>query len=129
MSTQDFTREDGDRKPLQGTPHQGDFGAAISAAALSLDNIQIPAMQDPVTFKSSETMKEAMQKLFKARSDRGFIVNPEGRVKGVVTLRDILMNFAPPVAESVPMGGFFDSALQQTGAVMGPGSGLTVNHS
>jgi len=130
MSAQDFMREeDRDKEPSQGTPHQGDFGNAISAAVLSLDKIQTPAMQAPVTFKSSETMKEAMQKLFRARSDRGFIVDTQGHVTGVVTLRDILMNYAPPIAESVPMGGFFDSALQQTGAFMGPGSVVTVNHS
>lgn len=130
MSTQDFMREDdGDSSSPQGSPHQGDFGTAISAAALSLANIQTPAMHAPVTFNSSETMKEAMQKLFRARSDRGFIVDAEGQVTGVVTLRDILMNFAPPIAEAVPMGGFFDSALQQTGAFMGPGSVVTVNPS
>ena len=86
-------------------------------------------MQDPVTFNASKTMKQAMLKLFRARSDRGYIVDDEGRVKGVVTLRDILMQFSPPLAEQSPMGGFFDSTLEQTGAFMGPGSVVTVHQS
>jgi hypothetical protein len=121
MSVLEFMREgDGDGKQFQGSPHQEDFGAAVSAAALSLANIQTPGMQDPVTFNASETMKQAMLRLFRARSDRGYIVDDEGRVKGVVTLRDILMQFSPPLAEQPPMGGFFDSALEQTGAFMAP---------
>ena len=130
MSVKEFMREgDGGGKQSQGCPRQEDFGAAISAAALSLHNIQTPAMQDPVTLSSSDSMKEAMQKLFRARSDRGYIVDGKGRVKGIVTLRDILMQFSPPLADQPPMGGFFDSALQQTGAFMGPGSIVTVYQS
>nr|XP_024366322.1 SNF1-related protein kinase regulatory subunit gamma-1-like isoform X3 [Physcomitrium patens] len=77
LLAQDFLKEhaDDDGDHLQGTPLQEDFGAAISAAALSLANVKTPPMQDPVTFSSSDTMKEAMQKLFRARSDRGFIVD------------------------------------------------------
>ena len=130
MSILDFMRVgDGDGKQIQGSPRQEDFGAAVSAATLSLAKVQIPAMQDPVTFSSSETMKQAMQKLFRARSDRGYILDNEGRVKGIVTLRDILMQFSPPLAAQPPMGGFFDSALEQTGAFMGPGSVVTLHQS
>jgi len=129
MSTQEFMSESKGSQGGAPEPHPGDFGTAESAAALSLADIQTAAMQDPVTFTASETMKEAMQKLFKARSDRGFIVDTNGHVTGVVTLRDILMKFAPPIADAVPMGGFFDSALQQTGAFMGPVSVVTVRQS
>lgn len=130
MLARDFLQEDGGTHP-QETPQPEDFTAAASAAALSLSNIQTPGMQDPVTFSSSDSMKEAMQKLFRARSDRGFIVDNEGRVKGVVTLRDILMQFSPPVVEprNMHMGGFFDTALEQTDAFLGPGSVVTLHQS
>lgn len=120
-------KEESDDKVPQSTPLQEDFGAAISAAALTLGRFTKPSMQDPITCKATDTLKATMAKLFRSRSDRCFLVDDKGRVKGVVTLRDIIMEFAPPVAETPQWGGFFESALEQTGAHLGPGAVVTIN--
>jgi CBS domain-containing protein len=128
MHVEDFFKEEeGAGKQVHVTPLQEDFGAALSAAALSLGNITKPSMQEPVTSRSSDTLKATMKKLFQARSDRSFLVDDNRRVTGVVTLRDIIMQFSPPLEEHPRMGGFFESALEQSGAHMGPGSVVTVD--
>jgi len=95
------------------------IGALLSAGTLSLRNVSLPKMLDPVTSHASDTLKITMEKLVRAKSDRSFLINNEHAVFGVVTLRDIIIQFAPPfVDSSFELGGFFETALEQTGCTM-----------
>jgi len=95
------------------------IGALLSAGTLSLRNVSLPKMLDPVTSHASDTLKITMEKLVRAKSDRSFLINKEHAVFGVVTLRDIIIQFAPPfVDSSFELGGFFETALEQTGCTM-----------
>ncbi|KAK9286870.1 hypothetical protein L1049_015276 [Liquidambar formosana] len=93
-----------------------DLGALLSAGVLRLRNSFIPRMVSPVTNKKTETLKEAMRKLAETKSNFSFLVDELQQVKGVVKLRDIIIQFAPPCIDSrIDGGGFFESALEQTG--------------
>eukprot|EP00246_Nothoceros_aenigmaticus_P005156 TRINITY_DN17013_c0_g1_i1.p1 TRINITY_DN17013_c0_g1~~TRINITY_DN17013_c0_g1_i1.p1 ORF type:complete len:527 (-),score=92.25 TRINITY_DN17013_c0_g1_i1:563-2098(-) len=92
------------------------LGTIISAAALTMGPLSVPKMVDPVTFKPECTLRRAMETLLNARSERGYLVDEEKQVRGVVTSRDIITLFAPPLAEAPGQwAGFFESALQDTG--------------
>lgn len=93
-----------------------DIGALISAGALRLKNRFLPRMDQPVTSKKTDTLKQAMKKLVDTKSNVCFIVNDSHQAIGLLTLRDIIIQFAPPCMDSsFHGGGFFESALEQTG--------------
>lgn len=95
------------------------IGALLSAGTLSMKNVSLPNMLDPVTSHASDTLKMTMEKLVRAKSDRSFLINNKYAVVGVVTLRDIIIQFAPPFMDSsFELGGFFETALEQTGSMM-----------
>lgn len=93
-----------------------DIGALISAGALRLKNSFLPRMDQPVTNKKMDTLKEAMKKLADTKSNFSFLVNDSHQATGLLTIRDIIIQFAPPCIDSSFHGdGFFKSALEQTG--------------
>lgn len=105
-----------------------DMGALISAGALRMRNSFIPRMDRPVTNKKTDTLKEAMKNLAETKSSYSFLVDNSQHATGLLTVRDIIVQFAPPsVNSSIHGGSFFESALEQTGCKMENGS-IVCNH-
>lgn len=99
-----------------------EIGALISAGTLALNKFE-PRMDSPVTSTEKDTLKQAMKNLAEKRSKFSFLVDECERVKGMVTLRDILMEFAPPSMDSrIDGGGFFDIALKESGCTIRDGT-------
>ncbi|KAF7142948.1 hypothetical protein RHSIM_Rhsim05G0073300 [Rhododendron simsii] len=93
-----------------------DLGAFLSAGVLTLRNPFLPRMDSPITNKKTDTLKQAMDNLAAAKGNFCFLIDELQQVQGVVTLRDMIIQFAPPSMDStIDGGGFFDSALEQTG--------------
>ncbi|MCO5575731.1 hypothetical protein L7F22_029534 [Adiantum nelumboides] len=85
-----------------------EMSAIISAAALHLKRGWRPRMSEVVTCTSEDTLKLVMTKLARARADRGFLVDQDIHLVGLVTLRDIIIQFAPPLTQcSQITPGFF----------------------
>ncbi|XP_021989312.1 SNF1-related protein kinase regulatory subunit gamma-1 isoform X2 [Helianthus annuus] len=100
-----------------------ELGALISAGTLALHNKFEPRMNSPVTNTETDTLKQAMKNLAEKRSKFSFVVDECGRVKGMITLRDILMEYAPPCMDSrIDGGGFFDMALKESGCTIKDGT-------
>ncbi|KAI9180460.1 hypothetical protein LWI28_005002 [Acer negundo] len=93
-----------------------DIGALLSAGALRLRNSFLPRMDQPVTNKKTDPLKQAMKNLAETKGYFSFLVDDSRHATGVLTIRDIINQFAPPcVDSSFHGGGFFESALEQTG--------------
>ncbi|KAM0012850.1 putative CBS domain-containing protein [Helianthus debilis subsp. tardiflorus] len=100
-----------------------ELGALISAGTLALHNKFEPRVNSPVTNTETDTLKQVMKNLAEKRSNFSFVVDECGRVKGMITLRDILMEFAPPCMDSrIDGGGFFDMALKESGCTIKDGT-------
>ncbi|XP_076924606.1 SNF1-related protein kinase regulatory subunit gamma-1-like [Bidens hawaiensis] len=100
-----------------------ELGALISAGTLVLNNKFEPRMDSPVTNMGTDTLKQVMKKLAEKKSNFSFVVDEGGRVKGMITLRDILMEFAPPCMDSrIDGGSFFDMALKESGCTIRDGT-------
>ncbi|KAI3674435.1 hypothetical protein L2E82_52259 [Cichorium intybus] len=100
-----------------------DLGALISAGTLALKDKFGPRMDSPVMNRETDTLKEAMKNLAEKKSDFSFLVDECERVKGVLTLRDMLVKFAPPCMDSrIDGGGFFDMALKESGCTIRDGT-------
>ncbi|GFY95121.1 hypothetical protein Acr_10g0005060 [Actinidia rufa] len=70
----------------------------------------------PVTNRKTDTLMQAMKNLAATKCSFCFLVDELQQVQGVITLRDMIVQFAPPSMDStINGGGFFDSALEQTG--------------
>ncbi|KAI3774793.1 hypothetical protein L1987_49355 [Smallanthus sonchifolius] len=114
-----------DRDPVNhGVNHE--LGALISAGTLALNNKFEPRMDSPVTNTTeTDTLKQVMKNLSEKKSNFSFLVDACGRVKGMITLRDILMEFAPPCMDSrIDGGSFFDMALKESGCTIRDGTML-----
>ncbi|CAN0866516.1 SNF1-related protein kinase regulatory subunit gamma-1 [Linum grandiflorum] len=95
---------------------QRDLGALLSAGTLKLKNAFLPKMDSVVTNKRSDTLKQAMVEMAKTNSSFSFLVDASNRPTGILTSRDVIVQFAPPCMDSsFQGGGFFDFALEQAG--------------
>ncbi|CAN1125314.1 SNF1-related protein kinase regulatory subunit gamma-1, partial [Linum perenne] len=95
---------------------QRDLGALLSAGTLKLKNAFLPKMDSVVTNKRSDTLKQAMVEMAKTNSNFSFLVDGSNRPTGILTSRDVIVQFAPPCMDSsFQGGGFFDFALEQAG--------------
>ncbi len=93
-----------------------DLGALFSSGILCLRNRFLPRMDLPVTNKKTDTLKQVMKNMTETKSCFSFLINDLQQATGVLTLRDIIIQFAPPcIDSSIHGGGFFESALEQTG--------------
>ncbi|KAL4363145.1 hypothetical protein GQ457_04G002060 [Hibiscus cannabinus] len=93
-----------------------DMGALLSAGVLELRNKYLPRMDAPVTNKKTDTLKQAMKNLAGTKSDFSFQVDDLQHPQGILTSRDIILQFAPPSMNSnIDGGGFFESALERAG--------------
>lgn len=100
-----------------------ELGALISAGTLALHNKFELRMDSPVTNTETDTLKQVMKNLAEKKSNFSILVDEYQRVKGMVTLRDILMEFAPPCMDSrIDGGGFFDMALKESGCTIRDGT-------
>ncbi|CAN1320260.1 SNF1-related protein kinase regulatory subunit gamma-1, partial [Linum perenne] len=73
-------------------------------------------MDSVVTNKRSDTLKQAMVEMAKTNSNFSFLVDGSNRPTGILTSRDVIVQFAPPCMDSsFQGGGFFDFALEQAG--------------
>lgn len=72
-------------------------------------------MDSPVTNKENDTLKQVMVQMAKTNSCFSFLLNDNEQVTGLITARDIILQFAPPcVNSSIGGGGFFELALEQS---------------
>lgn len=93
-----------------------DHGAFLSAGSLRLKNSFTPKMDFPVANKKNETLKQVMEHTIATNSSFSFLINDKDQVTGLLTLRDIILQFAPPCVNSrINGGGFFEFALEQSG--------------
>lgn len=100
-----------------------DIGALLSAGVLHLQNNFLPRMDSPVTNKKTDSLKQAMKNIAETKSNFTFQVDELQRPLGVLTLRDIILQFAPPSMNSnIDGGGFFESALEQIGCQVKDGT-------
>nr|XP_043626480.1 SNF1-related protein kinase regulatory subunit gamma-1-like [Erigeron canadensis] len=100
-----------------------ELGALISAGTLALHNKFEPRMDSPVTNTETDTLKQVMTNLSEKKSNFSFLVDGCGKVEGMITIRDILMEFAPPSMDSrIDGGGFFDTALKESGCIIRDGT-------
>ncbi|KAK8529936.1 hypothetical protein V6N12_060706 [Hibiscus sabdariffa] len=105
-----------------------DMGALLSAGVLELRNKYLPRMDLPVTNKKTDTLKQAMKNVAGTKSDFSFQVDDLQRPQGILTSRDIILQFAPPSMNSnIDGGGFFESALELTGCQI-EGGNLVCGH-
>lgn len=95
---------------------EGGHGTPTLLGARPLTNCALPNMHTPVTSKRDDTLKQVMKTLAAANSSFSFLVNNSHRAMGILTLRDVITQFSPPCMDSTFQGGgFFESALEQTG--------------
>lgn len=94
----------------------GDLEAPVSAGIIRLRNSFLPRMDSPVVNRRTDTLKQAMENLVETRSDVSFLVDELQHLTGILTVRDIITQFGPPCVDSrFTGGGFFESALEQSG--------------
>ncbi|KAF2301864.1 hypothetical protein GH714_030009 [Hevea brasiliensis] len=72
--------------------------------ALRLRSSFLPRMYSPVTAKRSNTLKQAMNKLADAKGSFCFLVDDSLQPTGMLTLRDIIIQFSPPCIDSAIHG-------------------------
>ncbi|XP_019416486.1 PREDICTED: SNF1-related protein kinase regulatory subunit gamma-1-like [Lupinus angustifolius] len=95
---------------------EDEHGGFVAARSLSLKSRFIPKMDSPVTNKENDTLKQIMEHMTQTNSSFSFLMNDNEQVTGLVTLRDIIVQFAPPCLDSsIDGGGFFQFALEQSG--------------
>ncbi|XP_054787871.1 SNF1-related protein kinase regulatory subunit gamma-1-like [Prosopis cineraria] len=93
-----------------------DNGASMVARSIHLKKRCVPRMDSPLTNKKSDTLKQLMQQTTERNSRFTFVINEKEQVTGLITLRDVILQFAPPcVSSSIDGGGFFQIALEQSG--------------
>ncbi|XP_058782956.1 SNF1-related protein kinase regulatory subunit gamma-1-like [Vicia villosa] len=86
-----------------------------TAGNLRLKNSSKSRMDSPVSNKENDTLKQVMQQMAKTNSSFSFLINGNQQVTGLITVRDIILQFAPPcVNSSIGGGGFFELALEQS---------------
>ena len=116
-----FIHSDTDRDQQNEIDH--DLGALISAGTLALHYKFEPKMDRPVTNQETDSLKQAMKNLREMKSNFSYIVDDSDKIRGIVTLRDILVEFAPPCMDSrIDGGGFFDMALKESGCTIKDGT-------
>jgi len=80
-------------------------------------------MDSPVTNRANDTLKQAMAHMTQTNSCLSFLINDNEQVTGVITVRDVILQFAPPcVNSSIGGGGFFEMALEQSGCRVNNGT-------
>ncbi|TKY75404.1 SNF1-related protein kinase regulatory subunit gamma-1 [Spatholobus suberectus] len=105
-----------------------DHGAFLTAGSLRLKNNFTPRMDLPVANKENETLKQIMEHMTETNSSFSFLINDNEQVTGLLTLRDTILQFAPPcVNSSIDGGGFFEFALEQSGCQVKNGT-MIRNH-
>lgn len=105
-----------------------DSEVSMIARNLHLKKRSIPKMDSPLTNKKSDTLKQLMKDVTERNSRFSFLINENEQVIGLITLRDVILEFAPPcVSSSIDGGGFFQMALEQSGCHVEQGA-LVRNH-
>ncbi|XP_075673270.1 SNF1-related protein kinase regulatory subunit gamma-1-like isoform X2 [Castanea sativa] len=127
LSAEEFIHMETDNEDFDRSIEQ-DLGALLSSGTLCLRNRFLPRMDSPVTNKKTDTLKKVMKNIAETKSSFSFLIDDMQQATGVLTLRDIIIQFAPPcIDSSIHGGGFFESALQQTGCHVEKGT-LAFNH-
>ncbi|XP_048336134.2 SNF1-related protein kinase regulatory subunit gamma-1 isoform X2 [Ziziphus jujuba] len=93
-----------------------DLGILLSKEILLLRKYFLPKMTLPVTNKETDTLRQAMKNMSDTKSSFSLLVDDTQQATGLLTLRDIIIQFAPPCIDSGIHGvGFFEFALEQAG--------------
>lgn len=100
-----------------------DHGANHTTGSLPLKNSFTSRMDSPVTNRINDTLKQVMEHMTQTNSSFSFLINDNEQVTGVITVRDVILQFAPPcVNSSIGGGGFFEMALEQSGCRVNNGT-------
>ncbi|KAI5402449.1 hypothetical protein KIW84_050171 [Lathyrus oleraceus] len=114
LTVEEFLRTETDTtyaEPIIGNDH----GADHTTGSLHLKKSFKSRMDSPVTNKENDTLKQVMEQMAKTNSSFSFLINDNEQVTGLITVRDIILQFAPPcVNSSIGGGGFFELALEQS---------------
>ncbi|RRT56790.1 hypothetical protein BHE74_00020423 [Ensete ventricosum] len=95
---------------------------APPAGLLRMKDARFPRLSNPATVRKSDSLKKTMEIMAASMRESGFLVGDAGRLEGMVTLRDVILPFAPPSMDSrVDGGGFFTSLLNQVGCHVNDG--------
>ncbi|RDY06950.1 SNF1-related protein kinase regulatory subunit gamma-1, partial [Mucuna pruriens] len=115
LTVEEFIHIEGDKKESE--PRiKHDHGALLTAGSLRMKNSFTPRMDLPIANKENETLKQIMEHMTETNSSFSFLINDNEQVTSFLTLRDIILQFAPPcVNSSIDGGGFFEFALEQSG--------------
>ncbi|KAF7810878.1 SNF1-related protein kinase regulatory subunit gamma-1-like [Senna tora] len=109
-------------------PIELDNEASLIARSLHLKKSFMPRMDSPLTCKKNDTLKQLMQNMTERNSRFSFLIDDNEGVIGLITMRHIILQFAPPcVSSSINGGGFFELALEQSGCQVRDGT-LVCNH-
>ena len=98
-------------------------GDNLGIEHLRLRDNSLPSMNSPVTNKKTESLKRVMENMAQTRSSFSFLVDDSQQAVGMITFRDVMVQFAPPcIDSSINGGGFFESAIEQAGCHVENGS-------
>ncbi|WJX36225.1 hypothetical protein P8452_24127 [Trifolium repens] len=122
LTVEEFVRTKTDKTNAEPTTEHG-HRADHMAGSLNLKNNLTPRMDSPVTNKKNDTLKQVMEHMTETNSSFSFLMNENEQVTGLITVRDIILQFAPPcVNSSIGGGGFFELALEQSGCQVSNGT-------
>jgi hypothetical protein len=122
LTVEEFVRTKTDKTNTEPTIEQG-HPAYHMAGSLDLKNSLTPRMDSPVTNMKNDTLKQVMEHMTETNSNFSFLMNDNEQVTGLITVRDIILQFAPPcVNSSIGGGGFFELALEQSGCHVSNGT-------
>lgn len=114
FSVEDFIKSYSRRTTQDSTSSINEESSASSP--LLLKNNLLPPMHTPTTNLSSDSIKKVMQDMLDSKCECSILVTEFGELQRVITLRDIMSKFSPPSMDAtIDGGGFFQSALQQSG--------------
>ncbi|XP_061372689.1 SNF1-related protein kinase regulatory subunit gamma-1-like [Gastrolobium bilobum] len=127
LTVEEFIHTESDKVHIKPTI-EDDHGALLTAGSLRLKNSFTPRMDSPVSNKENDTLKQVMERMIETNSSFSFLINDNEQVTGLLTLRDIILQFAPPCLDSgIGGGGFFEFALEQSGCQVKNGN-IVRNH-
>jgi hypothetical protein len=122
LTVEEFVRTKTDKTNTEPTIEH-DHRADHMAGSLNLKNSLTPRVDSPVTNMKNDTLKQVMEHMTETNSNFSFLMNDNEQVTGLITVRDIILQFAPPcVNSSIGGGGFFELALEQSGCHVSNGT-------
>ncbi|KAG6605070.1 SNF1-related protein kinase regulatory subunit gamma-1, partial [Cucurbita argyrosperma subsp. sororia] len=117
LTVKEFMHMESSKEQADSNPTvKGGQRALTLSSARPLVKCRVPNMHTPVTIKRDDTLKQVMKTMAETNSCFSFLVNSSHQATGILTVGDVITQFAPPCMDStIQGGGFFESALEHTG--------------